>query len=343
MKPKPNHMLNQSLDRPRSILVTGAAGFIGYHLCARLLQDGWQVHGLDNINSYYDTGLKAHRLNRLECLPGFHFRKVDISIPDDLTVAFEWARPEVVVNLAAQAGVRYSLDNPWTYNRSNLDGFLGVLECVRRHNVRDLFYASSSSVYGANKETPYRESQVTDCPVSYYGATKKANEMMAHAYSEMYGIRCTGLRFFTAYGPWGRPDMAYYKFTRAILSGETIKLYNNGQMARDFTYIDDIIEGISRLIAVRVITPVADAVTPRHAIYNIGNHSPVQLGEFVSVLEKIIGRSARIEYLPMQPGEVLVTYADISKLVGDTGFTPATGIQVGLERFFAWHNEYHRK
>lgn len=324
----------------RSILVTGAAGFIGYHLCTRLAQEGWQVFGLDNLNDYYDPALKAARLNRLQSLAGFGFRQADISQLDELAAAFDWAKPQVVVNLAAQAGVRFSLDNPWAYNQSNLSGFLGVLECMRRNGVRHLFYASSSSVYGANTEIPYSEVHMTDRPVSYYGATKKANEAMAHAYSEMYGLRCTGLRFFTAYGPWGRPDMAYYKFTEAILRGETIKLYNGGDMARDFTYIDDIVEGVWRLM--KSGSAVSAGGRGLHEIYNIGNHSPVRLGEFVALLEKVIGRRADIEYLPMQPGEVLVTYADTSKLTRDTGFTPATNLETGLRRFFAWYGEYHR-
>lgn len=336
-------MTKDSHAYPQSILITGVAGFIGYHLATRLLADGWNVFGVDNLNNYYDPALKADRLARLQGLTGFAFRPIDISNADELAAAFDWAKPRVVVNLAAQAGVRYSLENPWAYNQSNLAGFLGVLEGVRRKGVDHLFYASSSSVYGANTKIPYSEAHITDCPVSYYGATKKANEVMAHAYSEMHGIRCTGLRFFTAYGPWGRPDMAYYKFTKAILRDETIKLYNNGQMARDFTYIDDIAEGIRRLIACRAGDRTWAPAVPRHAIYNIGNHSPVQLGEFVSLLEKIIGRSAKIEYLPMQPGEVLVTYADVRKLSGDTGFTPATKLEAGLERFFSWYSDYHRE
>jgi UDP-glucuronate 4-epimerase len=334
-------MINDSHAYPQSVLVTGAAGFIGYHLCSRLLQEGCTVHGLDNLNSYYDPRLKAGRLQQLEASPGFKFRQVDISDVSALNAAFAWSKPDVVVNLAAQAGVRYSLDNPWAYNQSNIAGFLGMLEGARQHGARHLFYASSSSVYGANREIPYREDHATDRPVSYYAATKKANEAMAHAYSEMHGMHCTGFRFFTAYGPWGRPDMAYYKFTTAILRGEAIKLYNNGDMARDFTYIDDIIEGVVRLIARRSSTPAKGGGD--HSIYNIGNHSPVRLGEFVALLEKTIGQPARIEYLPMQPGEVLSTYADISKLTRDTGFTPATGLEAGLERFYTWYRDYHAR
>ncbi len=319
--------------------MTGAAGFIGYHLCTRLVLEGWQVFGLDNLNDYYDPSLKAARLSRLQSLPRFKFRRTDISKLDELEATFAWAKPHIVINLAAQAGVRYSLDNPWVYNESNLTGFLGVLECMRHHSVRHLFYASSSSVYGGNTKIPYSENHKTSKPVSYYGATKKANEVMAHAYSEIYGLQCTGLRFFTAYGPWGRPDMAYYKFTGAILRGETIKLYNGGDMARDFTYIDEIVEGVWRLLKIR--STGSDAGRGAHEIYNIGNHSPVRLGEFVALLEQVIGRRANIENLPMQPGEVLVTYSDTSKLTQDTGFSPSTDLETGLKRFFAWYGEYH--
>ena len=336
------NMTNDSHAYPQTVLVTGAAGFIGYHLCSRLLREGWTVHGLDNLNNYYDPRLKVERLKQLEASPGFRFQQVDISDANALTAAFASAKPDVVVNLAAQAGVRSSLDNPWAYNQSNITGFLGMLESAREYGVRHFFYASSSSVYGANREIPYREDHATDRPVSYYAATKKANEAMAHSYSEMHGMRCTGFRFFTAYGPWGRPDMAYYKFTSAILHGETIKLYNNGDMARDFTYIDDIVEGVARLIARRSRRP-AGAVAGDHSIYNIGNHSPVRLGEFVALLEKIVGQPAKIEYLPMQAGEVLSTFADISKLTRDTGFTPTIGLEAGLGRFFAWYRAYHGK
>lgn len=337
-------------DANTRILVTGAAGFIGFHLSRRLLERGCQVVGLDDLNDYYDAELKQSRLEILLQQPGFRF--VRAALEDNAAMARLFADQSfhTVVNLAAQAGVRYSLTNPHAYIASNINGFLNMLEGCRQQGVRHLIYASSSSVYGANSKAPFHEDDPTDHPVSLYAATKKSNELMAHSYAHLYGLPCTGLRFFTVYGPWGRPDMAYFKFTKAILAGTPIDVYNNGNMMRDFTYIDDIVEGIIRIMP---ITPVADpaynTATPApsgssvpHRIYNIGNNTPAPLGTLIKLLEKLLGRQANKNLLPMQPGDVPSTYADISRLQHATGFAPSTPLESGLARFVEWYRGYYR-
>ena len=336
-------------DLTRPVLVTGAAGFIGYHLSERLLAEGHAVVGYDNLNDYYDVALKQARLARLQARRGFRFVKGDLADRAAFDGLFAEVKPEVVVHLAAQAGVRYSLTNPHAYASSNLVGMLNVLESARHHKVRHLVFASSSSVYGANSRMPFAERDNVDHPVSLYAATKKSNELMAHAYSHLYGIPTTGLRFFTVYGPYGRPDMAYYSFTRKILAGEPIEVFNQGRMQRDFTYIDDVTEGVYRtLLRVPAGDPAWDGAAPDPAtsrapyrIYNIGNHSPVELTRFIAVLEGLLGRKAVQRLLPMQPGDVVATYADVSDLARDVGFEPSTPIEVGLERFVRWYREHH--
>ncbi|HUO84162.1 MAG TPA: NAD-dependent epimerase [Thermoanaerobaculia bacterium] len=330
-------------------LVTGAAGFIGFHLCQRLLDRGDEVIGLDNLNDYYDVRLKESRLARLE-RERFGFQRLDLTDQSGIAALFERERPEVVVHLAAQAGVRYSLIRPHAYIDSNISGFLNILEGCRHHPVRHLVFASSSSVYGANTRMPFSVHDNVDHPVSLYAASKKANELMAHTYASLFGIPVTGLRFFTAYGPWGRPDMALFLFTRAILAGEPIDVYNHGEMKRDFTYIDDIIEGVVRVID-RPATPNSgwSGLSPDpgtsyapYRIYNIGNHQPVHLMDFIRALEKELGREAKLNLLPLQPGDVRESFADIEDLTRDTGFRPSTPIEVGIRRFVEWYLDYHR-
>lgn len=319
----------------KRILVTGAAGFIGAALCLELTKKSYQVLGIDNLNDYYDVQLKLDRLHRLDDNDLFLFKKVDISDKSSLQIPFEEFRPEIVVNLAAQAGVRYSILNPDSYTKSNLVGFANILECCRKTKVKHLIFASSSSVYGKNKKVPFSEEDNVDKPVSYYAATKKANELMASAYSELYKIRTTGLRFFTVYGPWGRPDMAPWLFTKAILENKTIKVFNYGKMRRDFTYIDDIVSGMMGVIESKKLG--ADLFN----IYNIGNNEPEELGYFIEIIEKECGRSANKEFLPMQMGDVPVTYADISKLSAVTGFKPKVSLEEGLQKFVSWFKKYH--
>jgi UDP-glucuronate 4-epimerase len=331
------------------ILVTGAAGFIGYHVASRLLDRGDEVIGYDNVNAYYDVSLKEARLERLGARPGFVFVRADLADRGAVDRAFDDARPELVVNLAAQAGVRYSLTNPHAYIESNIVGFANVLEACRRHRVRHLVYASSSSVYGANTTSPFSVHHNVDHPLSLYAATKKANELMAHTYSHLYGLPTTGLRFFTVYGPWGRPDMAAFLFTRAILGGRPIDVYNYGRMERDFTYIDDIAEGVVRTMD-RAPTgspewsgDAPDPATSRapYRVYNIGNSRPVQLLHFIETLEQALGRKATKNLLPLQPGDVPSTCADVADLVRDTGFRPDTTIETGISRFVAWYRDYY--
>lgn len=331
-------------------LVTGAAGFIGYHVASRLMQRGDEVVGLDVVNSYYDVRLKEARLKRLQSSPGFVLHRVDLADREGMNRVFRTVAPERVIHLAAQAGVRYSLENPHAYADSNLTGFLNILEGCRHHGVSHLVYASSSSVYGANTAMPFSIHQNVDHPVSLYAATKKANELMAHAYSHLYRLPATGLRFFTVYGPWGRPDMALFLFTKAILEGKPISLFNEGRMRRDFTYIDDITEGVIR-VADRPATPGSDwssaapdpgTSSAPHRVYNIGNHQPVELMYLVECLEKALGRTALKELLPMQPGDVPATWADVEDLTRDTGFVPATPIEEGVRRFVDWYREYHQ-
>jgi UDP-glucuronate 4-epimerase len=332
------------------ILVTGAAGFIGMHTAQRLLARGDEVVGLDNLNDYYDVTLKRARLARLEGHKGFRFVRLDVADRAGMEALFARERFDRVVHLAAQAGVRYSLTNPHAYVESNLVGFMHVLEGCRHHGVQHLVYASSSSVYGGNTKLPFSEHDSVDHPVSLYAATKKANELMAHTYSHLYGLPTTGLRFFTVYGPWGRPDMALFLFTKAILEGRPIDVFNHGHMQRDFTYVDDIVEGVVR-VTDRTATPdaayVSDTPDPGtsnvpYRVFNIGNHQPVPLLEFIACIERALGMTAEKRLLPMQDGDVPATYADTDALREWVGFQPATPIQVGIERFVAWYRDYYR-
>ncbi len=331
------------------ILVTGVAGFIGFFTAKRLLDQGHEVIGLDNLNDYYDPALKRARLAQLEGRNAFHFILADIANRFATEEIFALHRPRRVVHLAAQAGVRYSLVNPHAYVDANVTGFLHILEGCRVHKVEHLVYASSSSVYGASTEMPFSVRHNADHPVSLYGATKKANELMAHSYSHLYAIPVTGLRFFTVYGPWGRPDMALFKFTSQIFAGEPIEIYNHGKHARDFTYIDDIVEGVVRVLD-NVPGPNPDwagnspdpgSSTSPYRIYNIGNHNAVSLMDFVAAIEKAAGREARKTYLPMQPGDVPATYADVDDLMRDVGFAPNTPIEEGVRRFVGWYRDYY--
>ncbi|CAH0271617.1 NAD-dependent epimerase [Peribacillus simplex] len=333
-----------------NILVTGAAGFIGFHLTKRLLTLDINVIGVDNINDYYDVILKNNRLKILKENPDFEFHKLDLSNKEKLNQLFKDRTIDIVINLAAQAGVRYSIDNPDSYVNSNLVGFVNILEVCRQNNVKHLIYASSSSVYGANTNIPFSTKDPVDHPVSLYAATKKSNELMAHTYSHLYNIPTTGLRFFTVYGPWGRPDMAYYSFTKNIIEEKTIKVFNNGDMRRDFTYIDDIVEGIIRLLDKPPVyntgwdraNPDPSSSYAPYKIYNIGNNKPIKLMDFIITLEKLIGKQAKIEFLPMQPGDVKETYADIADLHADVGFYPSTTIEEGLTHFVNWYKKYNK-
>ena len=318
------------------ILVTGAAGFIGMHVCHRLLAQGDDVIGIDNLNDYYEVALKEARLAQLTPQPNFRFVRLDIADRDGLAELFAREKPQRVVHLAAQAGVRYSISNPQAYADSNLAGFLNILEACRHNPVAHLVYASSSSVYGGNEKMPFAEDDSVDRPVSLYAATKKANELMAHAYSHLYGIPATGLRFFTVYGPWGRPDMAYFSFAKAILAGKPIEVFNHGQLRRDFTYIDDIVEGIVRVLD-KPATPEAAAPHAAHRVVNIGNHEPVALLEFIETLEQALGREAIKEFKPMQPGDVLATFADTAQLQAWVGFSPKTSLKDGIGKFVTWY------
>ncbi|MBC6403911.1 MAG: GDP-mannose 4,6-dehydratase [Hyphomonadaceae bacterium] len=331
-------------------LVTGAAGFIGFHTCRRLLADGHRVTGLDNLSDYYPVDLKQARLEMLECDDTFSFRRVDISDTHEVKTLFEETRPDIVVHLAAQAGVRYSVKNPFEYLNSNLAGFLSVIEACRAIRPKHFLFASTSSVYGANTQTPHKEVHRTDHPLSLYAATKKSNEAIAHAYAHLYGIPCSGLRFFTAYGPWGRPDMAYYKFTEAIIRGTPIDLYNDGCMFRDFTYIDDIVDGVTKLAVIPAhCNRIWDSEHPASGTsgvaafeaYNIGNRQAISLLDFIDVLENIIDKKAVRNTMPMQPGDVHMTSADTSKLESVTGFKPNTDLRAGLSRFVDWYRDYH--
>ncbi|MBJ3591041.1 NAD-dependent epimerase [Salmonella enterica subsp. enterica serovar Saintpaul] len=329
-------------------LVTGAAGFIGFHVSERLLKAGHQVIGIDNLNDYYDVSLKQARLDLL-VQPGFHFHKVDLADRDSMAALFATEQFDRVIHLAAQAGVRYSLENPHAYADSNLTGFLNVLEGCRHHHVQHLLYASSSSVYGLNRKMPFSTDDSVDHPVSLYAATKKANELMAHTYSHLYGLPTTGLRFFTVYGPWGRPDMALFKFTKAMLEGKSIDVYNFGKMKRDFTYIDDIAEAIVRL---QDIIPQVDAqwtvetgtpatsVAP-YRVYNIGNSAPVELMDYIKALEDALGIEAAKNMLPLQPGDVLETSADTRALYDVIGFKPETTVKDGVKNFVDWYRDFY--
>ncbi|HEY2420451.1 MAG TPA: NAD-dependent epimerase [Neobacillus sp.] len=334
-----------------NILVTGAAGFIGFHLSKRLLAEGYHVIGVDNLNEYYDVLLKKERLKILQKNANFKFYKIDLANLESLIPIFADKSITIVINLAAQAGVRYSLTNPHSYVHSNLFGFINILEACRHYQVEHLIYASSSSVYGANSKIPFSTEDTVDHPVSIYAATKKSNELMAHTYSHLFNIPTTGLRFFTVYGPWGRPDMAYYSFTSDIIKGNTIKVFNNGDMSRDFTFIDDIVEGIVKLLdhppkynrSWDRKNPDPSSSYAPYKIYNIGNNNPVKLMDFIQILEKLIGKNAKVEFLPMQPGDVRETYADITSLQKDVGFYPTTTIETGLGYFVDWYKKYHLK
>lgn len=338
-----------------NILVTGCAGFIGYHLTKRLLAEGHTVTGIDNLNDYYDVGLKKARLGELSSELCREIDSMPQSLPlragrltfikGDIVDVGIYERLggygfDAVCHLAAQAGVRYSIENPQQYISSNIQGTFNILEYCRRNPVGRLVYASSSSVYGRNSKIPYSESDMTDSPVSLYAATKKSNELMAYSYSELYGIEAVGLRFFTVYGPWGRPDMAPFLFTDAILSGRPIKIFNNGRMSRDFTYIDDIIDGVVKVLTAQ---PVGDSGAGKHRIYNIGNSTPVALGDFIATIEKITGRTAEKIYLEMQKGDVTDTWADTTKLREDYGYAPSTPVEKGLAEFIKWFRDYYGK
>ncbi len=333
-----------------TVLVTGAAGFIGFHLSKRLLREGYEVVGVDSLNDYYDVSLKEARLNLILKDPHFTFEKLNIADQSAMEQLFERHQFRYVINLAAQAGVRYSLENPGAYIQANITGFTNVLEGCRHHGVEHLLFASSSSVYGANTKMPFSVQDNVDHPISLYAASKKSNELMAHSYASNFGLSVSGLRFFTVYGPWGRPDMALFLFTKAILNGEPIDVFNNGKMKRDFTYIDDIVEGLTRLMTKPAeANPDWDSMNPDPAtsfapyrIYNIGNNSPVALMDFIEALEQSIGSKADINFKPMQLGDVVATFADVSSLTQITGFKPSTPIKEGVQKFVDWYKSFHK-
>ncbi|MBU0694978.1 MAG: NAD-dependent epimerase/dehydratase family protein [Bacteroidetes bacterium] len=338
------------------VLVTGAAGFIGFHIAAKLNNENHTVIGLDVINEYYDKDLKFNRLAELGVYkqdirynemiistssPNFSFIQLDLKDHDGLSELFIKHKFDIVINLAAQAGVRYSITNPMAYIDSNIVGFMNILECCRHNDIKHLIYASSSSVYGMNKNIPFSESDVTDSPVSIYAATKKSNELMAYTYSHLYKIPVTGLRFFTVYGPWGRPDMSPILFANAIISGEPIKVFNHGNLSRDFTYIDDIVDGVNQLLC--AIPPISEEEgKPPYRLFNIGNNSPVELNYFISVIENALGKKALKEMFPMQKGDVYKTYADIDALKNSTGYSPSTSIEDGIQKFIIWYKSYYK-
>lgn len=323
----------------KKILITGGAGFIGFHLSKKILEKGGEVIGIDNLNDYYDVSLKEARLAILKDYDKYEFHKLDLADKAGVDAVFEKEKPEIVVNLAAQAGVRYSIENPQAYVDSNLVGFFNILEACRHNPVKHLLYASSSSVYGNQRKTPFSVEDSVDHPISLYAATKKSNELMAHAYCHLYGIPCTGLRFFTVYGPYGRPDMAYFSFARKIFAGQPIQVFNYGDLYRDFTYIDDIIRGVEDMLE---SPPVPNEAGDPYKIYNIGNNQPVKLMDFIETLEEALGKKAEKEFLPMQPGDVYQTYADVTELMRDFDFKPSTTIQEGLRSFAEWYKEFYR-
>lgn len=329
----------KELDPSKTYLITGGAGFIGFHLSKSLLEKGARVIGFDNMNDYYDVRLKEDRLAKLYYYDKYTFVKGDLADNADVFQLFQEYRPDIVVNLGAQAGVRYSIDNPSAYMESNMMGFFHILEGCRYFPVEHLVYASSSSVYGGNEKVPFSTEDKVDEPVSLYAATKKSNELMAHAYSKLFSIPVTGLRFFTVYGPFGRPDMAYFKFTKKILAGEPIQVYNRGDMMRDFTYIDDIVRGVENILC---NPPEKNAKGAFYKLYNIGNNRPVKLMDFIETLERCLGTEAKKEYLPMQPGDVYQTYADVTDLMRDYNFKPETSIEEGLQKFVDWYRGYYR-
>lgn len=342
--------MTDTLPIQSKILITGAAGFIGFHLAKFMLERGYFVVGLDNLNSYYDPKLKEDRLDILRAYGNFVFYRADLKKKPVVDEVFAACKPEYVVNLAAQAGVRYSIENPYAYVDSNLVGFVNVLEACRSYPVKHLLFASSSSVYGGNKTVPFSTEHNTDHPVSLYAATKKANELMAHTYAHLYGIPSTGVRLFTVYGPWGRPDMAYFSFTRDILAGVPIKVFNHGRMSRDFTYIDDVVKALYRIIDLtpkpnpdwnEKVGPISESFAP-YKIYNLGNNSPVELSRFIAVLENCLGKKAQKVYLDMQPGDVIMTYADVADLEKAIDFKPETPIEKGLAKFVEWYRKYYK-
>jgi UDP-glucuronate 4-epimerase len=329
------------------VLVTGAAGFLGMHISARLARAGYAVTGIDNLNPYYDPALKKARLDRLAAVPGFSFRRMDICDTAEINALFAEGGFDRVLHLAAQAGVRYSLENPMAYVDSNVRGFLNVLEACRRNQTAHLVYASSSSVYGANEHMPFGETDRVDTPVSLYAATKRADELMAHSYSHLFGLRTTGLRFFTVYGPWGRPDMALFLFTRAISRGEPLRLFNGGDMARDFTFVDDVAEAVTRLLQADPGSlppqpaPVSAQAAPHYRIYNVAHGEPVRLSDFLEAIEAATGRKAIIEAAPMQPGDVRATYGDTQLLHKAIGYVPTTAVDEGVRRFVEWYVKHY--
>lgn len=322
----------------RKVLITGGAGFIGFYLSKALLEKGENVIGIDNLNDYYEVSLKEARLEILNSFSNYEFQKTDIADKSAVDTLFAEEKPEIVVNLAAQAGVRYSIENPQAYVDSNLVGFFNILEACRHNPVKHLLYASSSSVYGNQQKTPFSVEDPVDHPISLYAATKKSNELMAHAYCHLYGIPCTGLRFFTVYGPMGRPDMAYFSFAKKIFAGQPIQVFNNGDLYRDFTYIDDIVRGVENMLD---HPPVPNEAGDRYKVYNIGNNTPVKLMDFIETLENALGKKAEKVFLPMQPGDVYRTYADVSELMADFDFKPSTSIEEGLGKFAEWYREYY--
>lgn len=331
------------------ILITGTAGFIGFHLTKHLLEQGHHVVGLDNMNPYYDIRLKEDRLSQLSH-PHFQFQPCDLADKDAVMAVFSNCKPKIVIHLAAQAGVRYSIDNPSAYMDSNMTGFFNILEAARHHNINHLIYASSSSVYGASTDYPFSEKQAVNHPVSFYAATKKANEAMAHSYAHLYGLPCTGLRFFTVYGPWGRPDMALFKFTKAILENKPVDIYNHGNMVRDFTYIDDVVHAVTKLVNIPATTstnyntqkPDASTSNSPWRIFNIGNGKPTHLMDYISAIEKALGKEAKKNFLPMQKGEVLETFSDTQSLENWTGLKPGTSVMQGVENFVEWYLSYYK-
>ncbi len=338
------------------ILITGVAGFIGFHLCKKLLNDGYQIIGLDNINSYYDINLKLSRLNELKKAEiksnsNFIFKKVDLVKKEEIFQIFDEEKPDVIFHFAAQAGVRYSIENPFSYIDSNVTGFMNIIECCRKNKVKSFIFASSSSVYGGNTKIPYSEKDPVDHPISLYAATKRSNELFAHVYSHLYGIPSIGIRLFTVYGPWGRPDMAPFIFTKSIFSGEAIKIFNNGDMNRDFTYIDDVIDALAKLIAKPPVRnnkydsskPNPSKSWSNFKIFNIGNSNPIKLMKFIEILENEIGIKAVKEYLPMQPGDVKTTFADTKNIENYIEITNNTSLEKGIKNFINWYKEYYSK
>lgn len=343
------HRRQQGVSFLMKVLVTGAAGFIGMHTVIRLLNDGHEVIGLDNLNDYYDVNLKRARLTHIGAPNQFSFCEGDLADNDAVTELFQSHRPQVVINLAAQAGVRYGLENPHSYIQANVLGFTNVLEACRHYDVENLVFSSSSSVYGLNTSIPFSEASSANHPLALYGATKKANEMMAHSYAHLFGLPCTGLRFFTVYGPWGRPDMALFLFTKAVLAGEPLDVFNHGKMVRDFTYIDDIVEGVVRLVSKPATAdetfdtsaPNPAASTAPYRLFNIGNGQPTPLMDYIAAIEDATGKKAIMNYLPMQAGDVMTTSADTTLLGDWVGFQPDTPVAEGVARFVAWYRDYY--